>query len=215
MSSPKDSSTKWKILAAVFIVTTLIGFAATAYYYNGFTNANSKNSDLSATNSDLKNTVASDASQISSLNSQIGSLNGQITDLKSQVSVDQTQIDKLTAQIASLQDQVTTLQKQLAALPKVDWTTGTVTITSMTCGIFSTCNPVAIEFTDPFGGGLQSSVVTNGGYSLWLLDGVPYSPITVVYTSSVFGILISIKTCTPSPATFTPATNPASQSFSC
>ncbi len=209
--SQASSENKWKYIAIAFIVLSLIFAGSTVIATYQYQTVNNQNADLSTKNSDLKTTVASDASQIASLNSQISQLQGQVTDLNSKLSVDQAQIDKLTAQIASL-------QTQLAALPKVDWTTGTLTISSMTCGIgffAPSCNPIAIEFTAP-SGNLYSSVVKGGSYSLWLLNNTVYSSITVVYTSTdFFGISTSIKTCTPSPAIFTPTTNPTTQSFSC
>ncbi len=124
---------------------------------------------------------------------------------------------------AQLQLQITLLEKQLAALPKTDWITGTVTINPGTCGgitffgifLANICNPTGIQFTAASNGQLYSSVAKSGTYALWLLNETAYSPVTVIFTSTDFIGILSIQTCTAVPATFTPSTNPTSESFFC
>jgi len=187
-------------------------------------------------------TIAANNAQIASLNGQLTAdrilianystwvhiLQGNVAALQAQAVVDKTTIDYLNGQITGYKLEISKLQSSLDAanveiatlkaeitkLTDVDWTTGQVSVSSV-CGFFATCTPLAIEFNDHSRGIQLSSVINpSGGYSLWLLNGVSYNSITVVYSQG-YGAYSLTLTCHANPSSLTPTTNPTSQYFVC
>ncbi len=195
---------------------------------NAYATANASVTSLNTQVTTLNGQLASDNALISNYTAWVHTLQGTVATLQAQVNADQTtiaqlnmkindlnhQIDTLKMQMAMDEVQIASLQAQLAAVPRFTSLSGTVAISSFTCGIFSSCTSLAVIFDSQQYGSLSSSVFSGNSYQVFLPSGTIFS-VRLYYLSTFFGS--TLRTCSGLPSIFaTPSgTNSLSQDFTC